>query len=135
MSEDKPDIFAGKHGSPLIRDVLENIGDRIDAEVTEATKFAIQTVERLLELESEVKYLLGENTRMREQLSNHYDILQALGVFKDDTEDLIDRVQTLEFGGGDSSDNLYSAVVEIQDEIIKMTDGKTWFVNGVRKND
>ena len=128
MSEDKPDIFAAKH-------TTRDIDDRIDAEMSEVSKYAIQTDDRLAELESEVKYLMGENTRMTEQLSNHYDILQALGVFKDDTEDLIDRVQTLELGEEDSSDNLCSAVVEIQDEIIKMTDGKTWFKNGVRKND
>jgi uncharacterized protein Yka (UPF0111/DUF47 family) len=126
MSEDKPDIFAGKH-------TARDIDDRIDAEMNEVSKYAIQTDERLLELESEVKYLLGENTRMIEQLSNHYDILQELGVIKDNTEDLIDRVESLELGEDDSSDNLSNAVAEIQDEIIKMTDGKTWFVNGVRQ--
>ena len=126
MREDKPDIFAGKH-------TARDIDDRIDAEMNEVSKYAIQTDERLLELESEVKYLLGENTRMIEQLSNHYDILQELGVIKDNTEDLIDRVESLELGEDDSSDNLSNAVAEIQDEIIKMTDGKTWFVNGVRQ--
>ena len=128
MSEDKPDIFAAKH-------TTRDIGDRIDAEVTEATKFAIQTDERLAELESDVKYLMGENTRMTEQLHNHYVILQELGVLKDDWDNSIanlrNRVDSL--GEDGSANKLSGAVAEIQEEIRKMTDGKTWFVNEVRQ--
>tara|TARA_R110000737_G_scaffold87935_2_gene120540 strand:+ start:3445 stop:3831 length:387 start_codon:yes stop_codon:yes gene_type:complete len=128
MSEDKPDIFAAKH-------TTRDIDDRIDAEMSEVSKYAIQTDDRLAELESEVKYLMGENTRMTEQLHNHYVILQELGVLKDDWDNSIanlrNRVDSL--GEDGSANKLSGAVAEIQEEIRKMTDGKTWFVNEVRQ--